>query len=475
MFVGREQGLAELERLYAKGGFQMVVLYGRRRVGKTALTKEFAKDRPALVFTAKVQSDALNLADFSRSIYRFYSGPEETGSFRTWDAALAFIAQQAKDTHLVFVFDEFPYAAKRNASLISTFQIACGRLFPETSIFLILAGSNQGFMEEKVLGDTNEDSLGEKNPLFGRRTAQIHLGPFGYRDAALMLPGLSSAELVEFYAVFGGTPYYLSMIDTPESLKTNAERLFFRKEGLLYEEPMMLLRQELHEPALYSSELDAIAAGANKPQEIADRIGEDRGSVGRYLETLQSMKIVEEREPYGESRERSRKGIYWISEPALAFWYRFVRPAMDAIEMDAGELEARELFEGNDIPAYVGHWFETICLEWTIVQAKKDALPIRPVRFGSRWGADPVRKGQTDIDVVAGSKRRRELFAGECKWRNSFDAGKATQELVRRAQLISGYDTVRYGLFTKDQISAGFAGTLGPEWTFVDAERLYEE
>lgn len=138
--------------------------------------------------------------------------------------------------------------------------------------------------------------------------------------------------------------------------------------------------------------------------------------------------------------------------------------------MDAGELEARELFEGNDIPTYVGHWFETICLEWTIVQVKKGALPIRPVRFGSWWGADPARKGQTGIDVVAGSKRRRELFVGECKWRNSFDAGKATRELVRRAQLISVY-----GLFTKYQISAGFAGTLGPEWTFVDAERLYGE
>ena len=108
MFVRREQGLAELERLYAKGGFQMVVLYGRRCVGKTALTKEFAKDKPALVFTAKVQSDALNLGDFSRSIYRYFSVPEDTGSFRTWDAALAFIAQQAKDTHRLFVFDEFP-------------------------------------------------------------------------------------------------------------------------------------------------------------------------------------------------------------------------------------------------------------------------------------------------------------------------------------------------------------------------------
>lgn len=278
--------------------------------------------------------------------------------------------------HLVFVFDEFPYAAKRNASLISTFQIARNRLFPETGIFLILTGSNQGFMEEKVVGDADEDSLGEKKLLFGRRTAQIHLGPFGYRDAALMLPGLSSTELVEFYAVFGGTPYYLSMIDTSESLQANAERLFFRKEGLLHEEPMMLLRQELHEPAIYSSVLDAIAAGANKPQEIADRIGEDRGPVGRYLKTLQSMRFVEKKVPYGELREKSRKGICCISEPAFSFWYRFVQPAMDAIEMDAGELEARELFEGNDIPTYVGHWFETICLEWTIAQAKKGALPI---------------------------------------------------------------------------------------------------
>ena len=133
-----------------------------------------------------------------------------------------------------------------------------------------------------------------------------------------MLPGLSSTELVEFYAVFGGTPYYLSMIHASESLKANAERLFFRKEGLLYEEPMMLLRQELHKPAIYSSVLDAIAAGANKPQEIADRIGEDRGPVGRYLKTLQSMRFVEKKAPYGEPREKSRKGICCISEPVFS-------------------------------------------------------------------------------------------------------------------------------------------------------------
>lgn len=404
----------------------MVVLYGRRRVGKTALTKEFARDKPALVFTAKIHLDA----------------------------ALAFIAQQAKDTHLVFVFDEFLYAAKRNASLISTFQIACDRLFPETGIFLILTGSNQGFMEEKVLGDTDEDSLGEKNPLFGRRTAQIHLGPFGYRDAALMLPGLSSTELVEFYAVFGGTPYYLSMIDASESLKANAERLFFRKEGLLYEEPMMLLRQELHEPAIYSSVLDAIAAGANKPQEIAGRIGEDRGPVGRYLKTLQSMRFVEKKVPYGEPREKSRKGICCISEPVFSFWYRFVQPAMDAIEMDAGELEARELFEGNGIPTYVGHWFETICLEWTIAQAKKgdlsdseaggeQTLPERGRQASMSWQAASAAASSSSENASGGihsmrEKQRRSLCGGHSSYRATTRFATACSRRTRFQRALLG-------------------------------------
>lgn len=474
MFVGRQHELDELEALYAKGGFQMVVLYGRRRVGKTALATRFSQGKPTLAFTAKVQNDTLNLADFSRQVYEHFGLPLGTGSFSSWEDALMFVARQARDQRLVFVFDEFPYAAQHNAGLVSTFQIACDKFFSSTNVFLILTGSNQGFMEERVLGSAESgERLGQKDPLFGRRTAQIHLAPFGYRDAAFMLTGVGSEDLIRYYATFGGTPYYLSMVDPCEGYATNVERLFFRKEGLLYEEPIMLLRQELREPAVYSSILDAIAAGANKPQEIADRIGEQRTSLAKYLRTLVSMRLVEKCVPFGEDPSRSRRGIYHISEPAFAFWYRFVQPEVASVEMDAGGLVAREVLKSDDIPTYVGHWFEDICLQWVVSQAKCGALPLRPVRFGSWWGTDPSVREQTDIDVVASSERRSELLVGECKWRRKFDEARAAQNLVHRAGLLGDYESTTYCLFSRNPVDAGLRDYLGTSWLFVDAKALY--
>ena len=156
MFQGRARELAELERLYTQGGFQMVVLYGRRRVGKTTLVREFAKDKPALFYTAKVQSDALNLAGFSRELYKYAGLPVTSGTFASWDDAFAFLAKVADGRRLVFMFDEFPYAAAKNEGLVSTLQIAVDHLFSSTDVFFILTGSNQGFMEEKVLGAEGE-------------------------------------------------------------------------------------------------------------------------------------------------------------------------------------------------------------------------------------------------------------------------------------------------------------------------------
>lgn len=474
MFVGREHELVELERLYRKGGFQMVVLYGRRRVGKTALAMRFSQGKPTLSYTAKVQSDAMNLADFSVHIYEYFGLPASTGAFATWEDALKFIASSAGDRHMVLLFDEFPYAAQRNPSLVSTFQIACDTYFSTTNVFLILTGSNQGFMEERVLGTVGSSAaLGEKNPLFGRRTFQIHLAPFGYRDAAKMLQNVPPEDLVRYYAVFGGTPYYLSMVDTGETFQTNVEQQFFRKEGLLYEEPLMLLRQELREPAIYSSILDAIAGGANKPQEIADRLGEERTSLTKYLRTLVSMRLVERRVPFGENRERSRRGIYRICEPAFAFWYRFVQPELESIERDVGELVAREILASDDIPTYVGMWFESVCLQWVIEEAKLSRLPIRPTRFGSWWGTDPSAREQTDIDVVASNERRGELLVGECKWRRKFDEGRAVETLAHRAGLVGTYDHVCHCLFTRNPVSVHLQEGLGKNWLFVDVNDLY--
>ena len=479
VFFGREQELSELNRLYDQGGFQMIVLYGRRRVGKTTLALEFARDKPSLVFTAKVQNDALNLADFSRALYSKFGLPVSTGSFSSWDAAFEFFAKMAGDKKVVFVFDEFPYAASKNSALVSTLQIAIDRTFKNTNIFLILTGSNQGFMGEKVLGAMpaaeGESGLGEKNPLFGRRTAQIRLAPFGYLDAAKMLPGKTPIELATYYACFGGTPYYLSLIDQHASFEENVTRLFFRKEGLLYEEPMMLLRQELREPATYNSILGAIAAGANTPTAISDKTGIERTSVAKYLNTLVSLRLVEKVVPFGESLKTTRKGIYKITEPCYSYWYGFVEPAIAEIEQNAGELVAADVLEPEILSTHVGHWFEAICKEWLIAQAKKGELPVRPTRFGSWWGANPETRQQDDIDVVAANPRHKELLLGECKWRESFNETKAIEKLHSRASIFKGYDDICLALFTKYGMGEATKEKYASQGCiFVAADDLYE-
>lgn len=476
-FAGREHELKEMERLYRKGGFQMIVLYGRRRVGKTTLAFEFAKNKPTLAFTAKVQSDALNLGDFSRKIYEYFGLPQ-VGPFATWDDALAFIAKWSGGEHLVFIFDEFPYAAAKNPALVSTLQVAIDHVFSQTNVFFILTGSNQGFMEEKVLGEAGVEgsgrALGEKNPLFGRRTAQIHLGPFGYLEASRMLPNTPPIQLVEYYACFGGTPYYLAMIDEGDTLQQNVERLFFTKEGLLYEEPLMLLRQELREPAMYGSIMDAVAGGANRPQEIADKVGDDRTAVGKYLSTLQSMGLVGRRVPFGENAKTSRKGIYRLTEPCFAFWYRFVQENVDSIERDAGELAARDALQPEALSTYVGHWFEEISLSWVIAQAKADNLPILPTHFGSWWGTNPLLRAQDDIDVVAANPRCGQLLLGECKWRNQFNESEVFKKLENRRFLVGDYGETWFALFSKNPVGdENCRAHAGGNVLFVDAEELY--
>ena len=172
MFVGREHELNVMRRLYERRGFEMVVLYGRRRIGKTSLIEEFAKDKRALFFTALQQSDLLNLRGFSAAIAEFYGQPSEMPPFATWQQAFGYIAkrEQESSTPMILVFDEFPYAALANTSLPSALQIAIDHDLKRTNVMLVLSGSNEGFMESKVLG--------AKSPLFGRRTAQIRLQPF---------------------------------------------------------------------------------------------------------------------------------------------------------------------------------------------------------------------------------------------------------------------------------------------------------
>lgn len=450
MFVGREDELETLEELYVSREFQMAVVYGRRRVGKTTLLDQFSRDKNPLYFTAQEESSALNLRRFSEAAYERFGMPRTAGAFGSWIDALEFVADQATRLQepLLFVFDEFPYAATADPSLPSALQIAIDHGFKRANCCLVLCGSNEGFMEGKVLGS--------KSPLFGRRTAQMRLKPFDYHDATRMLPAVGPEGSLRYYATFGGTPYYLEQISDDLSYEQNVARLFFRTAGLLYGEPSMLLRQELREPALYNSVLLAIAHGATAPKAIAERAGVARESVNQYLRTLLNLGIVERVVPFGENLGTTRKSLYSIADPFFAFWYRFVGPSAEAVELGAGRAIAKEVCGGQALPTYEGAQFERVCREWAARKNRDARLPFLATSFGRWWGPDPALRKQVDIDLVVANVTTRQIACGECKWRGAFDETQAIEALRHRANLIRGSWKERYFyLFTKGDVSAG--------------------
>jgi AAA+ ATPase superfamily predicted ATPase len=436
MFVGRNNELEALEALYEKHTMQMVVVYGRRRVGKTTLLAHFTTDKPAIFFTAQESNDAANLKAFSQALYKHAGLPTTTGSFESWDAAFSFLADVAKDQQLILVFDEFPYAAQANSSLPSILQRAIDHEFSKGRLFLLLSGSNVGFMESDVLGS--------KSPLYGRRTAQIHLLPFDYHDAALMLQGATQKDCIRYYSCLGGVPYYLSFVDTQLTFEDNIIALFFKGTSVFAQEPLMLLRQELREPALYNTILTALAKGANTPQLIANQIGEDRTKLIKYLDTLKGLGLIDKFIPLLTNQAKTRKGIYRISDPLFAFWYRFIFPLSGEIDLGNGEIIARKKVLPV-LPELIGRQFEDICIQWLRHHNGDTCLPFTATAIGPWWGTDPRTKQQTDIDILAIDTVEKKALLGECKWRESFNAWEALNTLIDKAGLFSKRQAVIQG------------------------------
>ncbi|OZG66557.1 ATP-binding protein [Bifidobacterium eulemuris] len=447
MFVGREHELRALRRQWERDNFQMMVILGRRRVGKTALLDEFSKNKRTLYFTASQQTSTNNLRDFSRVINAFFNQPSATPQFSTWGDAFDYVIAKAKAQpreRILLVFDEFPYAALSEQSLPSTLQIAIDHGFNDTNVMMVLCGSNEGFMESEVLG--------YKSPLYGRRTGQIRLKPFNAFEAAHMLEFASTEDKVRYYATFGGTPYYLKQIRPDLSFEQNVTELMFDTSGLLYEEPLMLLRQELRDPTVYNSVMNAIGAGATRQNVIADQAGVSPASaVSKYLKVLEDLGLIERQVPFGEDPSRSRKGLWRIRDPFFAFWHRFVGPHMASIENGTGETAARTAVFGPALDTYVGQQFETICQQWITRANGEGDLPFLASEFGKWWGGDPRTREQADIDVIAANRSEGRLLLGECKWKNSLNVADTIATLRSRSHLIAGFNERSYALFLKTE------------------------
>lgn len=445
MFIGRENELATMRKLYDSNKFQMVIIYGRRRIGKTTLISKFVENLPAIFFTAQEANDRINLELFSKKVYGFFGIPLSTGAFASWNDAFDFIGEKAKNQRFVLALDEFPYAAGENRSLKSILQNSIDHELRDTGLFLILCGSHIGFMENEVLG--------HKSPLFGRRTAQIKLEGFNYIEASKFLKGYGNEDKIKFYSCIGGTPYYLSQIDQGMSFEENIKRLFFNISGYLYNEPSMLLQQELREPSMYNSIISAVAAGATRLNEIATKTGEQRSKIIKYLSTLINLRILTKEFPFGADMIHSRKGIYKILDNCFNFWYRFVFPNIPEIESGMGEIIAeKEIFPY--LAQYIGKpSFEDICRQYLIRENLNGNLPFTATSFGNWWGNDPEKKQQADIDVIAANNKEKKILLCECKWRDNINDYEEIEDLLGKGHLMKDYHEKHFYFFSKTPFS----------------------
>jgi len=466
-FYDRQRELALLDNLYTRPGGQMLVLYGRRRVGKTALVAHWLENRqhPALYWTADRTSAGAQLRSLSRAIQNYLSPDQPVPAdftYGSWEIAGNEIARLAQDRRLVVVLDEFTYLIEAEPALTSILQRLWDHLLKRSNLMLILTGSHAGMIEREVLA--------YRSPLYNRATGSLHLQPLPFGVLADFFPHYSAEERANVYACLGGVPQYLELLNPDQPVDWNIQQLL--TNALIMDDAGALLRDQLGEPRNYVAVVEAIASGFARMTEIATMAGLPPSGVGKYLSVLQHLGIVEREVPATIRRpEQSKQGRYRITDHYLRFYYRFIAPARAHLERGLTQQAWQNMRQ--HLPEFVGTYvFEELCREWVLRQGDAGHLPFVPRRVGSFWG---TRKPQ--IDVVAINEDDHAILLGECKWTAEPIRKRVVEDLLERAQQVIPTPTeswhVTYALFAKSGFTdeARQAGA-GRQCLWVDLEQI---
>jgi len=462
MFYCREEELRTMNNRYKKGHFECVVIYGRRRVGKTALINEFCKGKPTVYFSALNASSQENLEALSKAIYTCQNSDSTSApTYRSYEDALEAITGMAMEKRLVFVIDEYPYLAKAEKSISSRLQHIIDHSWQGSRIYLILCGSSMSFMEYQVLG--------YESPLYGRRTAQFKIQALTYREITEFHPELKAADQALLYGVTGGIPHYINKLDVESNLDEALLDNLFSTSSYLFEEPENLLKQELREPAIYNSVISAIAAGASHSNEISTKVGLESGVCAKYLKVLLDLGILKKETPITE--KPGKKTIYAIDDNFFRFWYRFVPRNMSVISAGRMRLIYEQAVK-RFYPDYMGLVFEKMCQEYLLRYAKD--LPILLSNVGQWWGTDSKTRREVQIDIVGAPVDGNEYLIGSCKYRNE-KIGIEELELLRRYAAVFRQNGIfHYYIFSKGGFTqALLEAEMQGEVTLLTLEDLY--
>jgi hypothetical protein len=414
-FTDRREELQALKRLLTKKRADLVLLYGRRRVGKTRLIQEFMKDKHGLYFYVPNAEEKTILDEFSRVVEsEFFEG------FRFSDFAsfLEYLTKKCRTNGIVAV-DEFQRLTNVDGA-ISMLQKYWDEKLSKTSCLLIFSGS--------AIGAIRRVALSGDAPLYGRRTATLKIEPLKYLDLFEWFKEYSAEELVRVYGSFGGTPAYLEHIDENLSVEENIVERILSKRSPLHDEPEMLLMEEIRAPQRYMDILSVTALGKNSISEIADATGLSRENATTYLKTLETLDLIERVTPV--TQPEAKRGLYRIRDPFFVFWFGFVRPNKRQLELG---LE-KNVWHGirEEFNTHLGRIFEDICAEVLIEMSKKNLLPIRMEKIGKWWWKE------TEIDIVGLESKNKRALAIEAKFTelDYQETRKLLSELTIKAQQI---------------------------------------
>lgn len=460
-FVDREQEMATLQSEYDRDGSALVVLYGRRRVGKTTLISEFIKNKKALFFLASEESESQNRLAFQEKAADFLNSDLlKNVEVKSWDVLFRAIMDTHFDSKPVIVLDEFQYLGKSNPAFPSVFQRIWEEILKDRQVMVILCGSLISMMQSQTLA--------YDSPLYGRRTAQIRLKqiPFSYYHQ--FFPEKSRKELIEMYAVTGGVPKYIELFSQSKDIYSAIEKCVLNRSGYLYDEPHFLLQQEVSEVGSYFSIIKAIAAGNTKLSAIAGVLEVKSTSLTKYLKTLIDLDILEREVPVTEdSPEKSKRGLYKIKDNYLRFWFAFVYPNMSFIESGHGRI-VMDKIRKSLVRNHIAFVYEDICRErmWEI--NAEGVWPFYFSKLGRYWDS------KEEIDIAAIDPDGKNLILGECKYWQEPVGVSVLRELEAKAKTVSWEKEKRKTWFVLFSVN-GFTEELRAEAAVRTDLRLYAE
>jgi hypothetical protein len=447
-FYDREAELDTLTDAAESPGSDFIVVYGRRRVGKTELLKEFCANRPHIYFLAAQEAEHRQREKFIDQIADHFD--ERIPRIDGWDEAFEYLGEQLQREDLVVVIDEFPYLVAENNSLPSYVQGFVDQDLDGTDSMLVLCGSSVSTMESEILG--------HESPLYGRRTAQLDVSPFSFRQAREVI-SYDIQDAIRSYSVTGGTPMYLTLFDYTQSLAANIRSHVLSPSAVLYNEPEFLLRTELRNPARYMSILEAVALGHTTPNEISGATGIDSGPLSKYLQTLRRLRLIERDVPVTASGKKSKRSRYRVADEFLRFWFRYVEPNRSSIE------EAPEIvYDGTiepDLPTHVATTFEDVCQEAVWEGIRRGTFD--PYSEVGRWWY-----GEEEVDIVGLAPNDDRVLLAECKWTTDPVGEDLVESLRAKAEHVRWGPAdrdERFALFSKNGFVDGLEEHLDDSWS----------